>query len=261
MGCAADRTALVERGRAAGFVPAAIEAGPFTLFALRRIGRPGGDLRVYLEGDGYAWIERGRPSGDPTPREAVAFALARADAAHPNIAWIARPCQYVAGAERRNCEPRYWTGARYGEAVVAAMSAAIDRLRADAGAARVELVGYSGGGVLAALLAGRRSDVARLVTVAAPLDPAAWTDHHGVSPLDGSLDPVPIAARLRFLPQLHLAGDRDEVVPPATTRRFIAALSGAAGVEARVVAGFDHACCWAERWPALIDEPATRRLR
>ena len=84
-----------------------------------------------------------------------------------------------------------------------------------------------------------------LVTVAANLDPEAWTLHHELSPLVGSLDPVAQAGRLRGLPQMHLAGSDDRVVPAYTRGRFLAA----AGTEQRIVEGASHGCCWVDSWP------------
>jgi hypothetical protein len=44
--------------------------------------------------------------------------------------------------------------------------------------------------LVASLVAARRHDVVRLVTVAGNLDHLAWTTLHGVSPLTGSLNPA-----------------------------------------------------------------------
>jgi esterase/lipase len=53
------------------------------------------------------------------------------------------------------------------------MDAAVTALKRASGASRLRLVGYSGGGVMAMLLAARRDDVAQVVTIAAPLRLAA----------------------------------------------------------------------------------------
>ena len=63
----------------------------------------------------------------------------------------------------------------------------VDALKRDAGAAKVILVGYSGGGAIAVLLAARRLDVAGVITVSADLDLAYWTQRDGLAPLSGSL--------------------------------------------------------------------------
>ena len=125
--------------------------------------------------------------------------------------------------------------------------AAVSGLMARAGAGRVTLVGWSGGGVMAALVAARREDVAGLVTIAAPLDLAVWTRSRGLSPLQG-LDPAdlpPIAA-----PQVHLTGAFDTVVRPTVVRPTARRLAGPLGqVETWPER---HDCCWVAR----VDEIA-----
>jgi len=250
--CAPARDRLADRGAAHGFRPVTIDAGGFPLFGLLRAGPRGVPLTVYIEGDGFAWIDRATPATDPTPRDTLVFDLAAADRAAPAVLYLARPCQYAAAPA---CTPALWTTARYGEAAVAALSAAIDRAKADAGAPAVELAGWSGGGVMAVLVAARRTDVSLVVTAAANLDPAAWARHHRVSPLDGSLDPVAAAPLTKSVPQAHYHGARDDIVPSATAIRYLDRL----GIRTAVIDGFDHRCCWVERWPALVAE--ARRLR
>ncbi len=212
-------------------------------------------LTLYIEGDGLAWRGRYRASPDPTPRDPVALRLALGDPAAA-VAYLARPCQYNGGVSARGCDARLWTTHRLSDRVIAAMDAAMDHIKARFGAARLTLIGYSGGGAAAALLAARRSDIDLLVTVAAPLDTAAWTAHHGVSPLSGSRNPADVAPALAGLRQIHLMGADDETVPPPTSARYF----DRAGVLAarRMIADFDHACCWVEGWPRLLAVVAGR---
>ena len=140
---------------------------------------------------------------------------------------------------------------RYGDAVLDAVSAAIDQIKNDT-AANVLLVGFSGGGTIATLLAARRSDIAAVITVAANLDTRYWTDLHGVTPLTGSANPAALGAALRHIPQLHYTGAQDRVVPSAVVRSYLAAAGLPAQDHLVVVPGFDHHCCWAERWPQLL---------
>lgn len=214
---------------------------------------PGGTLTVYIEGDGLAWVTASTPSDDPTPREPVALqmALAQPDGA---AVYLARPCQYTmteGAAASRACAQRYWTDARFAEPVIQAQSQALDQLKRRHGAIRLVLVGYSGGGAVATLLAARRSDVVALVTVAGNLDHRAWTRLHGVRSLDASLNPIDEAHKLSHLAQWHLAGDQDRVVPPSIARAFVSSLGEGAQATVLVEPGFGHACCWAQQWPRL----------
>lgn len=213
-------------------------------FDLRWFGRGrGATLRVYIEGDGRAWLTRSRPSSDPTPRRAEGFELAAADP-FPAVAYLARPCQFVEDGGRRNCVTPFWTSARFSEPVVRDLSLAVDAAKAGAGADRVELVGYSGGGAIAVLLAARRGDVAGLVTVAGNLDHAWWTSLHGVSPLADSLNPMDFADRVRSVPQIHLAGAEDAVIPPAMAERFAERVGNPARTRVVVVEGMAHNGDW-----------------
>lgn len=229
----------------AGFSEQTIAAGEFELFGFRRGFSTGSkSLTVYIEGDGRAFINRHRVSGNPTPRDPVALKLAVADPA-ATAAYLARPCQFVQPLPD-NCEPRYWTTARYAPVIVEAMNVAVDRLKADSGAAGVTLVGFSGGGTIATLLAARRDDIDWLVTVAGNLDHAAWTAYHGDTPLDDSLNPADHSDALTNVRQLHLAGGRDDTLPPALVAAFVRGLPPATPVELLVFDDADH-----DDWPAV----------
>lgn len=253
-GCAGLRTDRAQDIAAgAGMTARQIEAGAFTLQLYERLRLPGGPLVVYLEGDGRAWLTPTRISDDPTPADPVALRLAAADSAG-NVLYVARPCQYTGGVAARGCSRDYWSSERYGGAVLASIAAAIDQTKARTGSSAIELVGYSGGGVVAALLAARRDDVHRLVTVAANLDLGTWTTLQRLSPLPPSQDPVTFRDKLRAVPQIHMAGAADAVVPPAVLRSYAAALGPGAPVDVRIVPAFTHDCCWAHAWPRMVSE-------
>jgi len=217
-------------------------AGRSLAAAMPSAAEPTEIVTVVIDGDGRAHDRQGRASADPTPDKAVGLELAMA---WPGpAAWLGRPCQYVQDAA---CEPDDWTTHRFSEEAVAMTDAAVSGLMARAGAGRVRLVGWSGGGVMATLVAARRDDVAGLVTIAAPLDVAAWTHSRGLSPLQG-LDPAdlpPITA-----PQLHLTGAFDPLVRPAVVKETARRLAGPQGqVETWPER---HDCCWVAR----VDEIA-----
>ncbi len=238
----------------AGFQPMVFDTGRFVLHGdLRVSGAGAGDppvLMVYIEGDGYAWVTRTRTSSDPTPRTAVGLELAAADPA-PLVLYLGRPCQYVTPAEARGCGPDYWSERRFAPEVIEAINRAIDQAERRVGAERVVLVGYSGGGVVAALAAARRNDVAAWATVAAPMDLVAWTEWHRVSPLSGSLNPMDDAPSLARLPQIHFVGASDTVVPTVIVQGFLEREGPGRDKLLVVVPDADHYCCWAQRWPAL----------
>lgn len=218
------------------------EAGPFLLATWRRPSPGHPRLSVYVEGDGYAWATRSRPSADPTPRAPVALGMAARET-RGSVLYVARPCQFVTSPA---CSPDVWTRNRFSTTVVQAVAEAIEAERRAVGAVEVHLTGYSGGGIVAALVAARLDSVAGLVTVAAPLDVDAWTRHHGVSPVDGDR-PMAAAARLRDVAQLHLVGGEDRIVPAEMVSSYLSAVRPTCA-EMRIIPQFDHHCCW-ERLP------------
>ena len=228
-------------GQTAGWELRRFPQGPFVLSALLKA-PPGASetLVVYIEGDGRAWRYGRTPPRDPTPLSPLALKLAARDP-RPAVLYLARPCQYTAPGS--TCASRYWSSHRFAAEVVAAVNGAVGAAMAELGARRVELIGYSGGGVVAALVAARRTDVSRLMTVASPLDHAAWTRFHEVSPLAGSLDPVPLAG----LPQRHFVGAEDPIVPPRLVADFLGGRDNLV-----TIAGFGHDCCWVDAWPGLL---------
>ena len=228
-----------------------VKTGPFDLFTLMRTANSGATLTVYIEGDGRAFLTRRQVSPDPTPRRPVGLRLALADPA-PNVLYLARPCQYAEIASRPPCNPRYWTTARFSPEVIGALSAAIDSAKAALQSKSVELVGYSGGGGAAALVASRRDDAGRLITIAANLDTDLWARSLGVSPMKLSRNPATIAAAIRHIPQLHLAGSDDEIVAPSIGRSFLKSAHLSAAAHFRIIDDYDHTCCWHEGWRRRI---------
>lgn len=242
----------LRRADAAGFTTHIVRTARFDLLVKTRLRRPGGALVAYIEGDGVAWLTRERRSDDPTPRNPIALELAMLDP-RENLAYVARPCQYVmAMGSGRNCDPGYWTSHRFSADVVAALDEAVSRLVEWNSAPSVELVGFSGGGGLAALIAAGRPDVSLLRTVAGNLDHRALNEHHGVTPLSGSANPLDSAARLRALCQFHYVGSEDRVVPGFIAERFLEAQGGAPQARSVLVEGADHWSGWRAAWPGLI---------
>jgi pimeloyl-ACP methyl ester carboxylesterase len=232
----------------AQFAPLVVPDGRLRAFAKRGAPSAAPDrVTIYVESDGAPWRFADEPPADPTPAKPMVLRMAVADPSAA-VAYLARPCQYLRETDLRKCDPQLWMRGRYSSEVVAAMSDAVDQIKKNSGAARVDLVGYSGGGAMAALIAERRSDVSCLVTIAAPLDTDAWTDALGVSRLDLSLNPADAAAGLRNVRQTHFRGMRDKQVPASTSQRFLGRVSGATVIDKEK---FDHLCCWEDEWKEL----------
>lgn len=254
-GCASlDRDAHAESlAGPAGLQRETLSAGDFRLTAFSRITRADKPLRIYIEGDGLAWISRTEPSLDPTPVAATGLALAATDGS-ANVVYLARPCQFTPMRENPRCHVAYWTGKRFAPEVVDAMNAAVGQLAARVPGQPIELVGYSGGGAIAVLIAARRRDVATLRTVAGNLDVEYVNRLHHVSAMPASRNPIDVAAQVAGIAQIHFSSAQDTVVPPEVARRFAAAAGGRC-VKTVVVSGIAHDGDWAQRWHALLAQP------
>jgi len=248
-GCSAPTATerATSRAQQNGFLPAVIRGNEYRhqIFA-RGIGS-GDLLYVFIDGDGMPWIRGGLTTArDPTPHRPLALEVA---VQTPRAAlYLGRPCYFSTNTDP-GCSAEVWTSARYSERVVDSMAAAVDRFAAQTGYRRVVLIGYSGGGTLAVLMAPRIPSTIALITIAANLDVEAWTRWHGYLPLGGSLDPAsqpPLDSAIR---QWHLLGDRDSNVPAQVSHRYLDSISPD---HIWRYAGFDHVCCWAEQWPAIF---------
>ncbi len=232
-----------------------VRTDPFILTAYSRIQNPGQPLHVYIEGDGYAWVTPTRVSGDPTPREPLALSLAAEDPA-PNVVYLARPCQYTPVEMNSACEDEaYWTNKRFSEEVVRSVGQAIDKFLKDAQSPEIHLIGYSGGGAVAVLIAARRKDVKSLRTVAGNLDPTLVNDYHGVSRFEGSLDPMDVAGEIAAVPQLHFIGGEDTIIPLAAVGSFLKKMGDGRCFQTKTLPDASHKDGWIESWRKLLDLP------
>jgi pimeloyl-ACP methyl ester carboxylesterase len=184
-------------------------------------------LNIFIEGDGKPGI-----------------ALDLAKQIGGNSVYIARPCQYFRPSSNRSCSKEVWTSHRFSEGVIDSINHAIAVLKVRYKADKIRLIGFSGGGAIATIIASKRGDVALLVTVAGNLDHKQWTDLNHSEPLYGSLNPVDFVSRLDVVPQIHLVGDRDDVVPTTVLASYLARLKSLDKVHIQIVNGADHTCCW-----------------
>ena len=176
-----------------------VEAGGFRSPIFMR-GVPGpqdATLAIFIEGDGVPWEGGRQPSLDPATAIRLRSKLL-AQTPSP-AAYVTRPCYHDMTGAR--CTPERWTMERYSDEIVSSMTEVVRTAALQAKARSVVLVGYSGGGVLAVLIAERLDNVAAVITVGANLDTDAWTRHHGYLPLTGSLNPASSTA------EHPLAGD------------------------------------------------------
>jgi dienelactone hydrolase len=227
---------------------------------------PESPLWIFIEGDGSpvaidAMNNRPQPNPDPTARRPIGLELAIQTQA-PAI-YISRAC-YGEHRKDSECADRYWTTERYSRPVVASLTAAIEHY---ARSRPVTLVGYSGGGVIAVLIANRLPTVRAVVTIAANLDIDAWTKDASCLPSyikDGavsaattgcaafanSVNPAETKASQDWQ-EFALVGSKDVVVPAHTTARYF---DRHPDTVVWKYEAFDHVCCWVETWPEIINK-------
>lgn len=227
-----------------------IQTNPFLIATWSRITAPVHSLRVYIEGDGFAWKSRTQPSDDPTPRNPIGLMLAAADK-NQNVLYIARPCQFIGPPLPAHCDKRVWTSDRFSPSVIDAMNDALSQFVKQYPGVKLELIGYSGGGNIAAILAERRTDVRSLRTVAGNLDVAYVNAIHHVSAMPDAVSAIDRASALRTMPQLHFSGDADKTVTPEVAQRFQRAVGGTCS-QVDIVSNMTHGSDWAAIWPQLL---------
>jgi len=119
---------------------------------------------------------------------------------------------------------------------------------------KIVLIGFSGGGALAMLLAQRIPTVVAVVTLAANLDIDAWADLHGYTRLRASLNPVEAPPLPEKVVQLHYAGARDTRVPPELSRDALDRIGG----KLILLPETSHVRGWERHWPMILKELDSR---
>lgn len=235
-----------------GFQKKSIKTSKFTLASLQRINKTNAPVYVYIEGDGRVASHRQYISKDPTPQNSIVMRFAASDL-NSNVVYLARPCQYAKQDLQTVCEAKHWTNARYSSEIVDAMNQALDNIKANSNATQIHLIGYSGGGTIAVLLAAQRNDIASLRTIAGNLDLQAMQQYHKTAPLDESLDPLHVASKVHNIPQIHFIGKDDIVVPEHTTKNF-RELAQLRKEQIVVLKGVGHRDGWVDKWPVLLKQ-------
>jgi len=237
----------------AGWYERVIHTTPFRLKTYRsKAPQKTNTITIYIEGDGLAWLSAERPSANPTPIIPTGLRMAIQDKNNNPIVYLARPCQFVLNEEWAGCRPAYWTHLRFSPEVINAMNQAVDDLKHEYHAKHIVLIGYSGGGTIAALIAARRKDVIQLTTVAAILDTEFWVRQESLTPLYGSLNPADAWKNLISIPQTHWVGGNDKVVSKDVAFAYAKRFPAEKKPKINVVSDFNHTCCWARDWMSFV---------
>lgn len=212
------------------------------------------ELHVYIEGDGIPFQHRIFIADDPSPLYPFVLEMMKQDAAES--LYLGRPCYFnntLTGMDDAQCAKKYWTSARYSDAVITSMVGALRAHLQRHPAQKITVIGHSGGGAIAMLMAARMPEITQVVTIAGNLNTTAWTRYHGYTPLNESLNPATEITTATPKHQLHFGGSKDNNIPPSLVQDFLASI----GQKMIVIENSDHACCWIQQWRKLLTQIQT----
>jgi hypothetical protein len=221
-----------------------LPTSPFSLLSYTKFNPTSTTLKVYIEGDGFAWITKNRLSQNPTPRHPFALELAAQETTTRSVAYLARACHYITSP---NCHERYWSTSRFSKEIINSMDQALTLLKKASGSRYLELFGYSGGGTLAVMLAARRNDITHITTFGANLNLRALEHLHQTTPLHNALGPIDIAPLIAHIPQHHYVGEADRVVPPSIAYSFKKASINLKNIIISPIKGATHRTGWIDK--------------
>ncbi|ACM93200.1 putative lipoprotein [Nautilia profundicola AmH] len=197
---------------------------------------------VFIEGDGLSWITSELISDNPTPLNPKALKLTLNDKHRCKI-YLARPCQYVKDTK---CNYKYWTDYRFSKEVIRSYQEVLDNLKRQYNINSFVIIGYSGGGAIAALVSAFRNDVDLLVTIAGNLDTAKWCRLHYLSPLKHSMNPADFTDKLTNQKQLHFIGAEDKIVNKEVFFSYYSKFKNKKNIKYKILEGYKHNSDWSE---------------
>jgi Lipase (class 3) len=182
----------------------------------------------------------------------------------PSI-YVGRPCYLALADSSRTCDAYWWTFGRYSDDVVASLAQAVviqmrarypsDHPSYPSPDKKLTLIGHSGGGALAVLMAPHLAQTHAVVTLAGNLDTDAWSGYHHYLPLTGSLNPAAQPPLSTAIAQWHFAAAKDDTIPLPVIRQFCARQVQHAPdrkLTCDTVAGTTHLAGWQDWWPAFV---------
>jgi hypothetical protein len=224
-----------------------VKAGDFVITTYQRISDKDSPYVFYIEGDGSISIGRYAIADNPTPSKVMLFKLATLDT-RPNVVYIARPCQYTPVELNSNCNQVYWTDKRMAKEVIESTNIVINSINNGKPAS---LVGFSGGGGTAILVAVRNKHIKDIITIAGNLDIESFSKYHGVYALKKSLNPIDYAIKINNIPQLHILGSKDTIVPNSIMHGYVKASSSNC-IQQKIFPNITHTKGWDKVWQDVL---------
>ena len=233
-----------------GFEKKLVAGGQFVITTYQKTSSNSGPVIIYIEGDGRI-SQNGFILPDPTPTAPMLLRLAMSDP-RENVVYMARPCQYTPKELNPACnDKQYWTDKRLSPEVIFALKQTIGKISAGRD---IDLVGFSGGGGAVVLLAAQNLKVKSMLTIAANLDIEAFSNYHGALKMAGSLNPIDYTSQVAHIPQLHLAGGKDKVVPACIIKSFVQKVDTPCA-NYLALPNVAHNQGWQNHWSNIINTP------
>ncbi|RYE05699.1 MAG: alpha/beta hydrolase [Rickettsiaceae bacterium] len=249
-----------------GFVEKLVQGDQFLLTTYQKITNQHLPFVFYVESDGLVYDKYGAISENPTPQDQLLLKLALVDN-RPNVVYIARPCQYTSPEINPLCNSSiYWTERRMSEEVVSSINKAIETINPLK--QNFSLIGYSGGGGIVVIIAARNKYVKDILTIAGNLDTVYFNKYHDElsanrmssdtdsvkHTMEGSLNPIDYAMDVKNVPQLHLSGAEDKIVPPIIAQNYVQ-YSDSLCVHQKIIPDVSHNVGWKEKWLDILAIP------
>jgi len=230
-----------------------IPSNGFVLTSFQRLRNAKAPIRIYIEGDGFAWITRTQASNDPTPKNPLALQLALQDTS-PNVIYLARPCQYSLNKSPK-CNVSQWTDERFSPEMIKLMNESLNAIKSAHSQQSFELIGYSGGATIALMLAAKRDDIVNVRTVAGNLSPKLVNHLHKVSEMPNAVEPITMSNQTASIPQIHFYGKDDKIVPKLIAETYLKSIKDKRCAKVIAVENTNHENGWIEVWPILLSQP------
>lgn len=223
----------------------------FEIFSISSSNINNQTVSIYIEGDGLSWLTRTRISKNPTPLNPLALKLMVKDTSTSKI-YLARVCQYTNDIR---CSNKYWTSHRFSKEVVNSYDEFFSILKIKNPRIKDFIVyGYSGGAAISLLLASKRNDIKKLVTIAGNIDTEFWTNYHNIAALYGSLNPVDFTKNLKGIKQVHLIGAKDKIINEKVFQSYLQKTIYKREITFHIFSDFTHSKGWIENWVQILEK-------
>lgn len=248
--CSTPTERIQQQAQSHGFRAQTIAGKPFTHVVYnKQTFCADNTVHIYIPGDGNPWRTRYQVALDPTPSYSLMLDLMALDSI-ASAQYLGRPC-YLGQYKDPACHVLHWTHHRYSAEIVQSLQHVLHQQLTRFPACKATLIGYSGGGTLAMLIAPQLVQVNKVITIAGNLNITAWSKLHDYSALQGSLNPAeqpPLSTRIK---QWHLLGGLDDNIPASISKQVIQNQPNASIL---YFEEFTHECCWQDIWPTVLEK-------